>query len=127
MTDQDLERLKARLATEHEALHAEDFGRALAESGKFHTDIARIANQATIAAFIDTLVARSSLIVALYWKRRSAICEEFAHGALVEAFEKRDGPLAEDLMHSHIVDLATSLDLRENPAPPASLREALRR
>lgn len=127
MTDEGLVGLKARLVSEHEALAKGDFGRALAESGKFHTDIARIADQATIAAFIDTLVARSSLIVALYWKRRSALCEEFAHCAIVDAFAKRDGPQAEDLMRSHIVDLATSLDLREMPSQPASLRDALRR
>ena len=37
----------------------------------------------------------------------------------------RDGERAEDLMRGHLLDLLTSLDLRNTPAPPRSLREAL--
>ena len=84
-----------------------------------------MADQATIEAIISELVARSSLIIALYWQRRAALCESHAHHALLQAFAAGDGTLAEDLMKSHLLDLLTSLDLRERGSVPQSLREAL--
>ena len=122
----DIALLKRHIADEHAALDALDHGRALHLSGLFHIEIARIADQATIAAFIEALIARSSLIIALYWRRESALCESFAHHALVEAIAAGDGQKAEELMQSHLVDLHTALDLRDRPVPPRSLKDALR-
>nr|WP_245749103.1 GntR family transcriptional regulator [Jannaschia pohangensis] len=123
----DVARLRRHINDEHAALDAADPGRALRLSGMFHIEIARIADQATIAGFIETLIARSSLIIALYWRRQSALCESFAHHALVEAIATGDGPRAEDLMRSHLVDLHSALDLRDRTTAPRSLRDALRR
>ena len=113
------------LADEHAALAAADRGRALRLSGLFHIEISRIADQATIAGFIETLIARSSLIIALYWRRESALCESHAHDALVQAISDGDGQLAQELMQSHLVDLHSALDLRDRPSPARSLKEAL--
>ena len=122
---EDIALLEQHIAEEHAALDAGETGRALRLSGAFHTEIARIANQATIAGFIDQLVARSSLIIALYWRRRNALCESHAHHALVQALAENDADRAEALMKSHLVDLVSLLDLREAPVPPKSLKEAL--
>ena len=105
---------------------AADQGRALHLSGQFHIEIARIADQTTVAGFIEALIARSSLIIALYWRRESALCESFAHHALIDAIAEGNGQRAEELMRSHLVDLHTALDLRERPAPARSLKDALR-
>ena len=121
----DIAQLERHVRDEHAALEAADPGRALYLSGLFHMEIARIADQATIAGFIETLVARSSLIIALYWRRESALCEKHAHHALVRALADQDGALAEDLMRSHLVDLHSALDLRDRPARAGSLKEAL--
>lgn len=121
----DIALLKRHISEEHAALAIGDNGRALHLSGLFHTEIARMAQQATITGFIETLIARSSLIIAIYWKRESALCESHAHDALVRAIADRDGPLAEDLMRSHLVDLHSALDLRDRPAVQGSLRDAL--
>ena len=125
MTPEALEGLKARLDEEHAALDAGDIGTAISLSGAFHNDIARIAQQPTIAEFIEGLVARSSLIIALYWKRQSAVCEEHAHHALVDAFAAGEAQMAEELMLSHIVDLASSLDFEPATGAPQSLRDIL--
>lgn len=125
MTDVDLAALQRHIDEEHAALAAGEAGRALYLSGLFHIEIARIADQTTIAAFIEQLIARSSLIIALYWKRRAALCESHAHHALLEAMAARNGALAEELMRGHLLDLLTSLDLRNTPPAPRSLREAL--
>ncbi|GGG74863.1 GntR family transcriptional regulator [Salipiger pallidus] len=125
MTESDLARLQSHIDEEHAALARGDTGRALHLSGLFHIEIARIADQATVAEFIGQLVSRSSLIIALYWQRRAALCESHAHHALLEAFAKGDGVRAEEMMKSHLLDLLTSLDLRERNDVPQSLREAL--
>lgn len=126
-TPEDIDKLQAHIDAEHEALHQKNHGRALYLSGQFHIEIARIADQKTIEAFITQLISRSSLIIALYWQRRAAMCESHAHDALISAFEAHDGPLAEELMKNHLLDLLTSLDLRNKTSAPLSLKEALSR
>lgn len=124
-TPRDIDILKQHIAQEHAALKDGDRGRALNLSGLFHIEMARIADQDTIRRFIETLIARSSLIIALYWRRESALCESHAHHALVDAIAQADVKNAEELMHSHLVDLNSALDLRDRPTPSRSLRELL--
>lgn len=125
MSDKDLDLLQRHMDEEHAALRAGKAGRALHLSGRFHVEVARIADQKTVEEFICQLVARSSLIIALYWQRRSALCESHAHQSLIRAFASRDGDLAEEIMKNHLLDLVTSLDLRNLTSAPASLREVL--
>lgn len=127
MTEAGLARLREHIAQEHAALHAHEDGRALYLSGQFHIEIARIADQTTIEAFVSELISRSSLIIALYWRRKAALCETQAHHALMDAFSRKDGDTAEQLMKSHLLDLLASLDLRTVSQPPTSLREALQK
>lgn len=124
-TQKDVDLLRAHIANEHAAIAAGDSGRALYLSGLFHLEIARIADQQTIAEFVATLIERSSLIIALYWQREAALCESTAHHALLKAFETNDGKRAEEVMRSHLVDLHSALDLRETRGVPRSLRAAL--
>jgi len=127
MTEEALTTLKSHISAEHDAFDAGETGRALFLSGQFHIQIARIADQKTIEDFISELISRSSLIIALYWRRRAAMCESQAHHSLIDAFAARDGALAEELMKNHLLDLVASLDLRNVVARPQSLREALGR
>ena len=71
------------------------------------------------------VIARSSLVIALYWRRESALCESHAHHALVQAIADGDEQNAEELMHSHLVDLNSALDLRDRPVGAQNLRELL--
>lgn len=124
-TPEDVDKLQKHITEEHEALAAGDNGRALFLSGLFHTEIARIADQNTIAGFVETLIARSSLIIALYWRSESALCEKHAHHALVQAISDKEPKRAAELMRSHLVDLHSALDLRESPKGMKSLKDAL--
>lgn len=126
-TPEDIALLRRHIAEEHAALASGRDGQALRLSGQFHLDIARIADQATVAEFIAQLISRSSLVIALYWPRRTAPCERHAHDALLKAMADHDGPLAEALMKAHLLDLLSSLDLRGAPARSRSLKEAPRR
>ncbi|MGP6089287.1 GntR family transcriptional regulator [Antarctobacter jejuensis] len=127
ITQADLALLHENIEQEHAALDAGENGRALFLSGQFHLEIARIADQTTIQSFISELISRSSLIIALYWRRRAALCETQAHHALLDALEKHDAEAAEQFMKSHLLDLVASLDLRNLVQPATSLREALKR
>lgn len=124
-TAADVAALRAHLDAEQAALASGDAGRAVYLSGRFHVLIAGIAAQETIAAFIGALVARSSLIVALYWRRRDALCERCAHGALAGALARGDAPEAEALMRSHLADLMSGLDLTPRARPATDLASAL--
>lgn len=125
-TAQDIATLEKHISEEHAALAADEAGRALKLSGLFHVEIARIADQLTIEAFIRQLVSRSSLVIALYWRRRNALCESHAHHALLDTFRTRDPDKAEDIMKGHLVDLVSQLDLRDWPDNRLSLRDALK-
>ncbi|MEX0311904.1 MAG: GntR family transcriptional regulator [Tateyamaria sp.] len=124
-TAADVALLERHIEQEHAALAAGEAGRALKLSGLFHIEIARVADQQTIEAFIQQLVSRSSLVIALYWQRRNALCESHAHHALLDAFRDNDADKAEELMKGHLVDLVSQLNLREPPSTTQSLRDAL--
>ena len=121
----DIANLEQHIEQEHAALARDEAGLALKLSGEFHCAIARIADQKTIENFLRQLISRSSLVIALYWRRRNALCESNAHHALVQAFRDGDGDGAEELMKGHLLDLLSQLDLRDQTEQPTSLREAL--
>jgi DNA-binding GntR family transcriptional regulator len=124
---EDIALLQRHIDEEHAALAAQQSGRALKLSGQFHVEIARIADQATVEDFVRQLVSRSSLVIALYWRRRNAMCESHAHHALLDALQRHDGDAAEDLMKGHLLDLLSQLDLAPRAETQGSLKDALAR
>lgn len=123
----DVALLRRHLKDEHAAMHDGRDGEAVVLSGRFHVAIAEIAGQSILADFVRSLCSRSSLIIALYWRRRDTICESHAHTALVNAIAKNSTKDATELMTSHLVDLLSGLDLSDRPAEPKRLAEILRR
>jgi DNA-binding GntR family transcriptional regulator len=121
----DIETLRRHCAQEHQALAKRDHGRALRLSGQFHIEIARIAGQRTLGAFVEQLVARSALIIALYWKRESVRCDSHSHHALIDALEGGSEQDAEALMRSHLVDIHSALDFGQTDDRPPDLRAML--
>lgn len=126
-TPADISKLERHIKNEHDAIDRDEAGLALKLSGDFHLEIARIADQDTIEHFLRQLISRSSLVIALYWRRRNALCESNAHHALLDALRNQDGDTADELMKGHLLDLLSQLDLRERKEGPVSLRDALRR
>ena len=124
-SDADIKRLKAHVTEEHAALADNDIGMALALSGRFHIALCDIAGHNVLGAFVQSLISRSSLIIALYWRRRETACESHSHAALIEALAAHDGAAAESLMKSHIVDLHSGLDLSRRDEPDAALPDVL--
>ena len=88
--------------------------------------IAEIAGQSILTDFVRGLCSRSSLIIALYWRRRDTICESHAHHALVDAIAANSPKDATELMTSHLVDLLSGLDLLDRSADAKRLSDILR-
>ena len=123
----DVALLRRHLKDEHEAMHDGRDGEAVVLSGRFHVAIAEIAGQSILTDFVRGLCSRSSLIIALYWRRRDAICESHAHNALVDAIAKNSPKDATELMTSHLVDLLSGLDLSDRASESKRLADILRR
>ncbi len=125
ISDADLERLERHMEAEHQALAEKNMGKALALSGLFHIDIADIADHSLYTAMVQSLITKSSLIIALYWVRPDTTCESHAHHALMDALAARDGEAAQEVMRSHLIDLHSGLNLKSQPERETSLAEAL--
>lgn len=122
----DVARLRAHLAAERRHMHARGPEARRAEikaSGEFHLLLAAVAGNAILQRFMEELVARSSLVIALYGRTGASSCGHDEHDAIVDALERRDAKAAAALIVSHIDHIEADLDLRLRTSP--SLRAAL--
>jgi DNA-binding GntR family transcriptional regulator len=92
-------------------------------SGDFHLLLASVAGNAILQRFMEELVARSSLVIALYGRTGASSCGHSDHGEILAALQQRDGVLAGRLMLHHIDHIEADLDLRDMGGLP--LGEAL--
>ncbi|NTF34494.1 GntR family transcriptional regulator [Rhizobium skierniewicense] len=92
-------------------------------SGDFHLMLATVAGNVILQKFMDELVARSSLVIALYGRSGISSCGHSEHSAMLDALEKGDGNRASALMIRHIDHIEADLDL--NPRQGLGLKDAL--
>ena len=92
-------------------------------SGDFHLLLASVAGNAILLRFMEELVARSSLVIALYGRSGASSCGHGDHANILAALEQRNGDLAGQLLLTHIDHIEADLDLRNTGNLP--LREAL--
>lgn len=92
-------------------------------SGDFHLALADLTGNAILRRFMDELVARSSLVIALYGQSTVSSCGHNEHDAILTAIETGDIEAASALMVRHIDHIEADLDLRERK--PTDLRAAL--
>ena len=92
-------------------------------SGDFHLMLAALSGNVILQRFMDELVARSSLVVALYGRSGVSSCGHNEHLAILELVAKGDAKGASDLMLHHLDHIEADLDLQ--PKQGVSLRNAL--
>lgn len=124
-TKADIERLRAHCVDEHRALDDADHGRALHLSGVFHVEIARISGHATFLAYVEELISRSALIIALYSTRTRIRCDSGCHKKLVDALADHKPDEAEALMRSHLMDIHSNLHFEDDLRHIRALRDIL--
>lgn len=126
VTPADLARFRAHLDDEQRFMNQRgpDARRAeIKASGDFHLMLASVAGNAILQKFMDELVARSSLVIALYGRSGVSSCGHGEHGALLDALEARDVEKARQIMLHHIDHIEADLDLRETEG--LALKDAL--
>ena len=74
--------------------------------------------------FMEELVARSSLVIALYGRSGASACGHSEHRQIVDALEARDVKQTTALIVKHIDHIEADLELRSRPAQ--SLRDVFR-
>ena len=81
-------------------------------SGDFHLMLAAHAGNPILEKFMDELVARASLVIALYGRSGVSSCGHNEHGEILIALEAGDADKACRLMLHHIDHIEADLDLR---------------
>jgi DNA-binding GntR family transcriptional regulator len=117
--------MHAHVARETAAGAKGDRREAIRLSGQFHIKLAEVAGSPVIARFVEELVARSSLIIAIFGSRQHFSCSEEEHRDLLEAVGRRDGPRAALLMDQHLARLERELDIHDENDEPADIRRIL--
>lgn len=92
-------------------------------SGDFHLMLAAAAGNTILQRFMEELVARSSLVIALYGRSGVSSCGHSEHMEIVDALEQRAAPRAQALIVHHIDHIEVDLDLRTRGG--LALRDAL--
>ncbi len=121
----DVERLREHVAREQAAREAADRRAQIKLSGEFHALLAEMAGNAVLGAMLRELIARSSLIIALYGARGGSDCGADEHQRLADAVRKRDAGLAAKLMREHLAHVERTLDLERRPDAELDLRAVL--
>lgn len=126
VTARDISELRSHLKEEEFYMNQRgpDARRAeIKASGEFHLKLALVAGNTILIKFMDELVARSSLVIALYGRSGVSSCGHGEHGALIDALEKGDVEKARHLMLHHIDHIEADLDLRTTEG--LALKDAL--
>lgn len=92
-------------------------------SGDFHLLLAAAAGNTILQRFMEELVARSSLVIALYGRSGVSSCGHAEHMEIVDALEQRAALRAQALIVHHIDHIEADLDLRTRDG--LALKDAL--
>jgi len=97
-----LQRLKRHVAAEEAARTARNRHEGIKLSGEFHLLLAGLAENSVVTDIVRGLVARSSLIIALYQRAATVDCAPDEHGELVDALAVRPARVIARLMDHHL-------------------------
>lgn len=128
ITSADVARLREQLHAESKLLGERGAHIRRAEiraSGDFHLLLAEIAGNAILQRFMEELVARSSLVIALYGRTGASSCGHSDHEDILDALARHDSDAASRMIVQHINHIEADLDLRDLRGQ--ALREALLR
>ena len=107
-----------QLAEQENTAKGKGDGRALVRlSGDFHILIAEFAKNPVLADFLNSLVSRTSLIIALYEAPGVPMCSNHDHRELIEKIEDHDPEAAAVAMVEHLTEIEDRLDLSTNRGP----------
>jgi DNA-binding GntR family transcriptional regulator len=117
--------LMRHLGLELAAREAGDQSIVIRRCGKFHQVLGEQAESPIMARFLRELIARSSLIVAIYEAKAPEECEMDEHRALTELVLASRADAAVELMERHLHGIEERLDLQPRRQAHEDLRTTL--
>ncbi len=123
-TPLQIARLRQLIIDEHHAYHTQDYPKWIRLGGDFHVLLAEVAGNTVLIRFLQELVSRCSLIIALYQSPETNTCPNDEHSRLIDAIAAGDVILACQLMDQHLLDIENALQLKDEE-PEINLAEIL--
>ncbi len=108
-----LKRLRAHIKKEQRGERSKDRAFELQASHEFHSLLAEIVGNRVVSDFLRELMARSSLITAIYERADVSSCSHLAHAHLIGFIERRDAAGLADAMLQHLNKIESDLVLFE--------------
>ncbi|MEP6942271.1 MAG: GntR family transcriptional regulator [Betaproteobacteria bacterium] len=121
----ELQSLRRHVGAEEAARSAQDRRESIRLSGEFHVILAELSANTVVTDIVRGLVARSSLIIALYQRAGSADCAPDEHGELVDALGGRPARVIVRIMDHHLRHVEASLRLAAPAHAEVDLRAVL--
>mgnify|MGYP001444972429 CR=1 FL=1 len=100
------QQLSAHIGAEEKA-RVDDAATSIRLAGEFHTLLASMTGNATLIRYVNELVARSSLILALYGRPPSSECAVSEHREILVALKAGETQRAVDEMLHHLDSITT--------------------
>jgi DNA-binding GntR family transcriptional regulator len=122
LTAEQRRKLEVHVAAEEKA-SGQDAAASIRLAGEFHTLLADMTSNAFLARYVNEVVSRCSLILALYGRPHSADCAVSEHRSVLAALAAGDAARAVEVMDQHL-DLITTRALLD-PGNEQSVRDVL--
>jgi DNA-binding GntR family transcriptional regulator len=101
LTEADAESLRTHVRLE-EAAAGEQGPESIRLAGEFHIKLAELTGNTLLLRFVQEVISRSSLILAIYGRPHSAECAVSEHRQLIDALLSGDRKRAAELMDHHL-------------------------
>lgn len=124
-TPEAIARLEDHVSRERSARARGDKTDCVRLSGGFHLLVGELAGSPYLSDVLRDLVSRTSLILVMYQRRSQADCGPDEHAGIVAAIAAQDATRAMHLMDHHMDHLEGTLDLDDDLARQADLKELL--
>jgi DNA-binding GntR family transcriptional regulator len=121
-TREKLDVLRTHIAEERRAKLSGDRALCLTLSGEFHVKLAHLLGNSVMEAFIEELVSRSSLIIAVFERPDSESCGADHHVKLVDKVDSGDAAGAAAEMAHHLEEIESRLRLSRPSETQVDLR-----
>lgn len=113
--DDDIAKLTAVVQAEAQAQGDGKKSQRVRLSGDFHRELASLVGNVVLRDFVNELVSRTSLIIALYESPGAVPCSYNEHVEIMDALRRRDGRKAAQYMEHHLRHVEAQLDLADQP------------
>ncbi len=117
---ESLAAVRQLITQEHAAYKAGEWSKWVRLSGEYHLQVARLLGNTELEDILRSLIARTTLMIALYDSVGSNVCSFDEHNDILTALENGDGEQACSLMGAHLHGAEVKLR-RDTVAPEIDL------